>query len=113
MNRHILRIRETDKFVFDSIKKGDKTVETRAATDRFRNIEVGDILVFVCKKERIEKEVVKINHFKSIEDMTKVIDFKKIMPFVSSVKEMKEIYYSFSGYREKIREFGLIVFFLK
>ena len=111
MKKYILRIRGTDKFVFDSIKKGDKRVETRAATDRYRRIKEKDVLVFVCGNERIEKKVKKVSYFKDIDEMIKKIDFKKIMPFVSSsVEEMKSVCYSFSGYREKIKKFGLVAF---
>ena len=110
MNKRSLRIRQVDKFVFDSIKKGDKTVETRVATDRYRNIEVGDILVFICGDEKLEKEVEKVDYYKSIDEMAKKIDFKKIIPFVNSIDEMKNIYFSFSNYKDKIDKFGLMVF---
>jgi ASC-1-like (ASCH) protein len=45
--------------------------------------------------------------------MVKKIDFKKIMPFVNSIEEMKEIYYSFPNYKEKIEKFGIVAFYLK
>jgi len=31
MKKHVLRMRQTDKFIFDSIKEGLKTIETRVA----------------------------------------------------------------------------------
>ena len=113
MVKHVLRIRKVDKFVFDSIKKGDKIIETRAATNKYRKIKKGDILVFVCEGEKLEKEVKKVSYFKSIDGMIKEIDFKKIMPFVNSIKEMKQVCYSFTDYQEKINQFGLVVFDLK
>ncbi|NQU82582.1 MAG: hypothetical protein HQ539_01405 [Parcubacteria group bacterium] len=82
MATHILKIREIDRVVFDSIKNGEKTVETRACTDKFRKIEKDDVLVFVCGDSRLEKQVLEIDYYKSIDEMTKVLDFKKVMPFV-------------------------------
>jgi len=35
------------------------------------------------------------------------------MPFVNSLEEMKQVYYSFPNYKEKIEEFGLVVFELE
>jgi len=113
MKKHILKIRKVDKIVFDSIKENKKTIETRAATDKYRKIEKNDILVFVCDNETIEKEIKKVECYKNIDQMVKVIDFKKIMPFVNSIEEMKKVYFSFPGYKEKIEKFGLVVFKLK
>jgi len=103
-------MRQVDKFIFDSIRDGEKTIETRAATDRYRKIKEGDILVFVCGDDKLEKEVKKVDYYKSIDEMVKVIDFKKVMPFVNSIDEMKNICFSFSNYKDKIDKFGLAVF---
>lgn len=113
MKKYILRIRKVDKFVFDSIKNGKKTIETRAATDKYRKIKVGDILVFICGNERLEKGVEKTSYFKSVDEMVKSIDFKKVMPFVDSIKEVKKIYFSFPNYEEKINRVGLAAFKFK
>lgn len=106
-------MRKVDKYVFDAVKSGEKTVETRAATDSFRRIEVGDILVFSCDGEKFEKEIKNIKIFRSVDEMVGKIDFKKVMPFISSVDEMKKVYDSFPGYRDKIKKLGLIAFELK
>ena len=103
-------MRQVDKFVLDSIRDGKKTIETRAATDRYCKIKEGDILVFVCGGEKLEKEVKKVDYYKNIDEMAKAIDFKKIMPFVNSTEEMKGVYYNWTGNRDKIDKFGLAVF---
>lgn len=113
MKKHILKIREVDKVVFGAIKNGQKTIETRAATDKYRRIKVGDVLVFVCGDEELEKSVEKADIYKSIDEMVKVIDFKNVMPFVDSIDEMKKVYFSFPNYKEKIEKFGLVAFKLK
>ena len=113
MEKHTLRFRKTDKGIFNDIKKGLKTIETRAATTKFRNIKNGNILVFLCDGKKFTKEVKEIKHFQSIEKMAKNLDIKKIMPQVSSLEEMKTVYYSFPGYKEKIKKFGLVAIKLK
>ncbi|UZE92967.1 MAG: hypothetical protein IB617_02300 [Candidatus Nealsonbacteria bacterium] len=108
MKKYLLRIRKIDKFFFDTLRQGSKTIETRAATDKFLNIKKGDTLVFVCGKQRLEKRVKKVSYFKTIDRMLKKLNLKKIMPFVSSIEEAKRIYYSFPNYNKKIAKFGLV-----
>jgi len=151
-----LLIREIDRRVFDALKKGEKTIETRAATKKYRKVKEKDVLNFVCGQESLQKTVGKVFLFKTIEEMVEKIDYnrfaktphfsagdegkarfqaspeddskaveslpektlgfqpreayKKIMPFVSSINEMKEVYFSFPNYEEKIKEFGLVAF---
>ena len=83
------------------------------ATDRFRKIEAGDALIFFAGGEKLEKKVKSVGIYKGVDELISEIDFRKVMPFVSSVEEMKKVYYSFPNYKEKINKFGLIVFMLK
>lgn len=111
MTKYILRIRKVDKIVFDSIKNNKKLIETRAATGRYRKIKKGDILVFTCQGKKLEKQIKDIKYFKSIDQMLKQIDFKKIMPYIDSIDKVKEVYYTY--YKEKIKESGLVAFWVK
>lgn len=108
MKKIILRFRTVDKNSFKEIKDGLKTVETRAATKRYKDIKKGDLLVITCGKNRVVRKVKRVYRFKSIESMIRAIPFKKIMPSVHSITEMCKVYYSYPGYKEKIRYFGLI-----
>lgn len=112
MKKYVLRIRKVDKVVFDSIKNKKKIIETRAGTDKFRKIKKSDILVFVCENKRLEKQIKRVELFKNIDKMLEKINFKKVMPFVDSVDEMKKVCCGFSGYKEKIKKFGLIAFWI-
>mgnify|MGYP001563984919 CR=1 FL=1 len=104
----ILRFRITDKNNFNEIKDGLKTVETRAASTRYKDIQKGDNLIIVCEKERIMKKVQRVRYFKSIGSMFKAIPLKRIMPSVRSIADARKAYYSYHGYKEKIKEFGLV-----
>ena len=110
---HNLLIRKVDRGIFEAIKDGSKTVETRAATEKYRQIEIGDVLDFVCREEHLQKKVAGVKLFKTVEEMVKELGIKSIMPFVDSLEEMKEVYYSFPGYEGKIKKFGLIAFEFK
>ena len=113
MKTWTLRFRAVDKKNFDEVKNGSKPIETRAATVKYKPIEVGDTLIFVCGKERLSKKVIKKHHFPSIDAMIEKIPYKQVMPSVKSVEEMKKAYSSYSGYDEKIKEFGIFAFELE
>jgi len=110
---HTVSIREVDRKFFKAIKDGTKITETRAATEKYRAIKEGDILDFVCGKDHVQKKVVGVKLFRTVEEMAGELGIKQIMPFVNSLEEMKQVYYSFPNYKEKIEEFGLVVFELE
>lgn len=66
MTKYTLRFRAINKDTFLNIKSGKKTVETRAATERYRDIKDGDLLVLVCGENRFEKRIKKVRKFKTI-----------------------------------------------
>lgn len=111
--KYILRFNSRNSesvYSFKVLCDGSKKIETRAATKKYRKIAVGDILVFVCGKQKLEKKVKRIKVFKSIAALLKVYRVKDIMPDRSSRKELEKAYFSYTGYREKIKKFGLIAF---
>lgn len=113
MKTYRLVFREKDKFNFDQLKSGVKSIETRAASVKYKNINIGDGLVFSCGDATFSRNVAKKYWWPSIDMMTKEISFKKVMPEVESVEEMKKVYASYPNYSEKIAEFGLLGFELK
>src|SRR3989338_9243923 len=108
MAKHTIKFRATNKDIFLDIKYGKKTVETRAATERYQDIKAGDIIVLVCGEERFKKKVKKAKIFKSIKALLKTYPIKKIMPQFSTEKEIHDAYYSYPNYKEKIKKHGLI-----
>lgn len=101
-------MRAVDRDIFEAICDGKKKVETRAATVRYRDIKAGDILRFVCGKDSFEKKAQKVQIFKNIVTLLKKYRAKDINPFVKSAAELRKMYYSFSGYRDKIKQYGII-----
>ncbi len=111
--KYTLRFRAVNKDIFLDIKSGKKTVETRAATEKYKDIKDGDVLVLVCGKDRFEKQIKKAKIFKSIKSLVRVYPIKKIMPNISSEKELTTAYYSYPNYKEKIKKYGLVALELK
>lgn len=112
MKRHRMVIREIDKDIFYQIKDGEKSIETRAYSDRFSKVQIGDTLEFVCGDEKIEKEVMKVELFPSLDKMFKSVDLKKILPNSINEDEARKVYYSFPKYEEKLKK-GIFVWYLK
>jgi len=110
MKSYTLRFRAADKTIFDEMKSGVKSIETRAATVKYKPIEAGDILVCVCGTERFSKRIARKRHFPSVDALLKDIDFKKIMPSLASVDEVRKAYSSYPGYEAKIKESGIFAF---
>ena len=103
-----LIFRSSDRDIFNAIKTGKKKIETRAATERFIKIKPGDFLKMVCGKDKFEKRVSKVKRFKTISEMLKIYKVKDINSFLNSTEELKKMYYSFPGYKDKIKKHGLI-----
>ena len=112
MKNWTLRFREVDRDNFEEVRSGSKAIETRAASVKYRPIVAGDTLTFACGKDKFQKVITKVYHWPSIDAMVKEVPFKKIMPSINSIEDMKKSYASYPGYAEKIREHGLLGFVL-
>lgn len=87
-------------------------METRAATEKYRAVRKGDVLEIICGKARLRKTVKRVRIFSSIGVMVKGIGFKKIMPDAASMAEVRKTYYGYPGYKEKLKKYGIIAFYL-
>jgi ASC-1-like (ASCH) protein len=105
-----LRFRAQDRNIFEAVKEGRKTVETRAASPKFSDIKAGDIVVLKCGKERLEKKVRKVRFLKKITEILDYYKIRQIHPDLSSVEELEKMYFGFPGYKEKIKKYGLAAF---
>jgi ASC-1-like (ASCH) protein len=113
MGNRILKFRVVDREIFDAIIDGSKKIETRAATPKYRKVRVGDVLTLVCGKKKIKKRVREVGYFKTTSSVLKKYKVEDINPKISSIKEAKEMWHSFPGYKEKIKKFGLVAWRLK
>ena len=88
-------------------------METRAGTSKYQNIRKGDQLTLICGKSRIMKRVKSAKRFKSIAALLKKYKSSEINPLCRTPGELEQMYYSFPGYKEKIKKNGLVVWELK
>ena len=104
----VLRFRSVNKDIFDAINHGKKKVETRAATKKYSSIVPGDIVVLICGSKKIEKQIKKVELFPSITSILKRYKPSDINPNTHTEQEARLAWYSFPGYKEKIKKYGLI-----
>lgn len=108
-----LVIASKDKYIFKAIQDGSKKVETRAVTTNLKNIKKGDVVTFACAGKTLLKSVSNVQVFKTVDELLKTYKPQDINPKLTTKKEIEQMYYSFTGYKEKIKEFGIITFELK
>lgn len=113
MANWVLLIRKEDKDVFNLIKKEIKTIETRAATDKYRKIKTGDNIIFSCDGQKLYKKVKSIKWFKTIENLLGYFPLNKILPQAKSLEEARQIWMNFPKYSEKLKKYGLIAWELE
>ena len=106
--KYLLKFRAVNRDTFEAIRSGEKKIETRAATERYRNIRAGDVVVLSCGKQKFQRAIKSAQHFKSIPALFKKYKIKEVMPEVKTLKEAEKVYYSYPAYEEKIKKFGLI-----
>lgn len=108
-----LKFRAENRDIFEAIKSGAKKVETRAATKKYEDIKVGDIVKLSCGGDSFEKLVTKVTIFPTIDALLETYTPQEINPKIDSAEKLTEMYYSFPGYREKIEKIGLVALELK
>ncbi|OGN17033.1 MAG: hypothetical protein A3C88_02435 [Candidatus Yanofskybacteria bacterium RIFCSPHIGHO2_02_FULL_50_12] len=113
MKTHVLRMRSENRDIFDAIKEGKKKVETRAASDKFKKIEVGDKLKFLCGPSSWESTVAAVKTFKTIPALLKTYKPQQINPKIKTGDNLRDMYYSWPGNKERIKKYGLIALELK
>ena len=111
--KHRLQFAAKNKETWQFIKEGKKKVETRAGTVKYQRVSAGDILVLCCAGKHFEKKVKKVSHVKSISALLKKYKPGLINPGVKTQKEMEAMYFSYPGYQDKIKEFGILAFELE
>jgi ASC-1-like (ASCH) protein len=110
---YTLRFAKENKDTWQYIKEGKKKVETRAGTVKYQNIKVGDIVVLSCDGIKFKKNIKKVTHFRSIAMLLKKYKPSDINPDLKTTEDTIARYNSFSGYKEKIAEYGILAFELE
>lgn len=112
MAHHELAFNEKDRVRFDEIKAGNKTIETRAASERYAAIAQGDTVTFTCGNDQLTKRVAAVHHWPTVEAMLTEMPLSIIAPDLHTVEELKDRYATYPGYFERIAQGGLFGFAL-
>lgn len=113
MKNHRLAFREVDRDKYLDIVEGRKPIETRAATVKYRKVAVGDTFTIVCGRDYVIKKITWVRHFRSVDSMLRSLPLEKILPSAENKAQAEKIFYGFPGYRDKIKECGIIAFNLE
>ncbi len=113
MKNYTLRFRAVDLDNFEDLSANRKTIETRAGSDRYNKVAVGDTLTIICGAHRLVKTVKKVHHFKTLGALIKALPLKKIMPDITTVAEACKRWNGYPGYKERIKEYGIVAWELK
>ncbi|XP_021958230.1 uncharacterized protein LOC110854138 [Folsomia candida] len=99
-----------DPHYFHLIESGAKTVEGRCGTERYKNLQPNDFIMFVTDDDntRLPAKVSLIVKYPSFKDMLTNEGIENCLPGVSDLDEGVKIYRSFPGYAEKEAAFGVI-----
>ena len=112
-SKRTIRFRAVNRDIFYDIKNGIKTTETRAGSPSFQGLKIGDELVLSCSGESFKKKIKKVLNFSSVKDIFDNYDIKKVMPKVKTLADAEKAYYSYPGYKEKIKKYGILAFELE
>ncbi|MBM3271782.1 hypothetical protein FJY94_00625 [Candidatus Kaiserbacteria bacterium] len=110
MKTHHLEFREVDRVRFEEVRSGLKGIETRAATDKYRAMEEGDVITCTCGQDSFSKRIVRKWHWRTIEAMLAEVPLQRIMPDVHSLEQARARYATYPGYPEKIATYGIVGF---
>jgi ASC-1-like (ASCH) protein len=110
VSRFALPFRAEDQKLFEALRNGLKTIETRAGSPRYAKIQSGDTLVFICAGQKFERKVRAVEYFATPAELFKKYSFQKVMPFAESLEDAVASYDLFPGYKERIRRYGILAF---
>lgn len=96
--------------MFNNIKSNRKTVEARIATTKYKVINGGDKIKFVCGRDSLVRIVVAKRFYNKFETMIQSEGIGKCMPDVRHTTEAVQIYRSFKNYSILESSHGVLAF---
>lgn len=111
-----LLIRKQDSWIFERIRSGEKTIETRAlngATSRkayYGDIKQGDTVEFVCNGECLSRRIGLVRKYRDFEKYLVSEDLGNILGPGTDIDKARKIHYSFPGYEDRLQKYGIVAF---
>lgn len=95
------------------IKEGKKTVEGRVHKNKYREMQVGDLIEFQNENDPQQTLLCRIEHKRVYPSFKQMLDQEGVdlcLPGVQSVDKGESIYHGFPSYPEGAMEFGVVAF---
>jgi ASC-1-like (ASCH) protein len=100
-----------DDIYFGFICNETKPYEMRLNDEKRKDIKVGDFFKFTSKSGKIIiVNIIDRIEFKNFSEAIDSIGYKNLMPQMENADDTKEAYLNFDGYKQKEKEFGVVVF---
>lgn len=112
MKTWVLRIRKEDKNIFEQIRLGEKSVETRAINPK-KNFQAKDKVIFICSGDKIEKTILSVRKYNDFEKYLNSEDLEKVFGKGITKEKAKKIHLSFPGYKERLEKYGIVALDLR
>lgn len=100
---------------FNAMKAGLKTVEARINSLKFKDLHSGDQISFTCNVThevilcRVQEIIVYVSFFEMIQEQ----GLQNMLPDVATIAQGVAIYESFPGYKEKVKNNGVLAIKIK
>jgi len=94
----------------EQIQSGQKTVEGRVATPRFKSIHPGDHIQFFSSEDKnysLLCKVLSIGRYESFRQMLEKEGLEKCLPGVQTLEKGEEIYHQFPNYKANAKRYGV------
>jgi len=111
--KEIIQTIRVNPRAYEEIRRGDKTVDVRTNTHRYRHLDPGVMVNFYQHGSFLRMTIDKIVVYESLESLLEDIPFSLLNSEVSSDKETIEHYRSIGYTEEKVKKHGLLAIFVR
>lgn len=108
-----LPFRAVDRDKFEALRRGEKSIETRAGGPKYRGMAEGDLAVISCGAEKLERRIVNLRHFDTLDELFAAVPYEQVFPWAKDLDEAKSSYDAYPGYAERIKGYGILAFELE
>ncbi|HCI48460.1 MAG TPA: hypothetical protein DEZ09_01220 [Holosporales bacterium] len=85
---------------FSKIRAGIKTIEGRNYSDKYAQLQPGDLLEFYFNDQSFMTEVIKVKSYPTLEEYLEIEGYEKVLPAVTSFQEAMDIYLQYNSRAE-------------
>lgn len=103
-------LKNLQKKNFEMIKSGEKTHEGRVFKGDWRDVHVGDHIIFFCENEDVKVQIISVHHFLNFDLALKKFG-RTMLPKISKKKRLK--YYDNLYDHDIVEKHGVVIIEIK